>query len=200
LERVLRDAEPPLLLTPATEDGEAARAWLDEFEGVIAKPLELPYLPGKRALVKVKRERTVDCVVAGFRWRVERPLPSSLLLGLYDDDGELRHVGVASSFGVRVAEQLLGELRPLRVPLEGHPWERGFLLAGSPTGRLRGAAGRWTPEMTMDWVPVAPIRVAEVAFDQLDEDRFRHPARFVRWRDDRDAGSCTFEQLAVAVP
>jgi hypothetical protein len=94
------------------------------------------------------------------------------------------------------AESLLAELKPRRVALEGHPWEHGFLLAGGTTGRLRGAAGRWTPEMTMDWTPVAPELVAEVVYDQVDVDRFRHPARFKRWRPDRDPRSCTFEQLA----
>lgn len=196
LERLLADAPPGLLLTEATDDFDVARDWLERYEGVIAKPRELPYSPGKRTMVKVKRERTVDCVVAGFRWRVDRPLPSSLLLGLYGGDGKLRHVGVASSFGLRQAESLLEELRPHRVALTGHPWEHGFLLGGGATGRLRGAAGRWTPEMTMDWVPVDPVLVAEVGYDQVDEDRFRHPARFKRWRPDRHPRSCTFEQLA----
>jgi ATP-dependent DNA ligase len=195
LEQLLADAPPGVQITQATSDRPVAQEWLQEHEGVIAKRQDLAYSPGKRTMVKVKRERTADCVVAGFRWRVDRPLPSSLLLGLYDDGGELRHVGVASSFGVRQAESLLDELRPHRVELAGHPWEHGFLLAGGATGRLRGTAGRWTPEMPMDWVPVEPVLVAEVGYDQVDEDRFRHPARFRRWRPDRDARSCTFDQL-----
>ena len=195
LERLLARAAPPLLLTPATEDATVADEWLAEHEGVIAKRRDLLYSPGKRAMLKVKRERTADCVVAGFRWRVDRPLPSSLLLGLYDRDGVLHHVGVAASFGVRQAEALLERLRPLRAPLEGHPWEHGFLLGGGSVGRLRGAAGRWVPGMAMDWTPVAPALVAEVAYDQVDERRFRHAARFRRWRDDRDPRSCTFDQL-----
>jgi ATP-dependent DNA ligase len=162
---------------------------------VIAKRRDLLYTPGKRTMLKIKRVRTADCVIAGFRWRVERPLPSSLLLGLYDRAGELHHVGVAASFGVRQAEALLERLRPLRVPLEGHPWEHGFLLGGGSLGRLRGAAGRWTPGMTMDWTPVAPELAAEVSYDQVDDQRFRHPARFLRWRDDRDPRSCTLDQL-----
>ena len=197
LGRLLGDAPPPLVVTPATEDAAVAAAWLDRFEGVVAKPLEGAYEPGKRALLKVKRVRTADCVVAGFRWRVDRPLPSSLLLGLYDDAGALRHVGVASSFGAREAERLLEEVRPRVVPLEGHPWEHGFLLDGGPAGRLRGAAGRWAPGMTMDWTPLEPALVAEVSYDQVDVDRFRHPARFRRWRPDRDPRSCTFAQLDV---
>ena len=195
LEAVLETAEPPIFLTPATDDIATAAAWLDRFEGVIAKRRSASYAPGKRALAKVKRDRTADCVVAGFRWRVDRPLPSSLLLGVYDGDGVLRHVGIAGSFGVRQAEALLDRLRPLVAPIEGHPWEHGFLVGGSPLGRLRGAAGRWTPEMTMDWTPVAPILVAEVSHDRLDGDRFRHPARFRRWRPDREPRSCTFEQF-----
>jgi ATP-dependent DNA ligase len=180
----------------ATRAPERAAGWLDTYEGVVAKRLDSPYEPGKRAWVKVKRRRTADCVVAGFRLRAGRPLPSSLLLGLYDEGGALEHVGVASSFGVRQAGALLAELRPHVVPLEGHPWQRGFLVAGGSVGRLRGAAGRWVPGMTMDWVPVAPTLVAEVTYDQVDQRRFRHPARFVRWRPDRDPRSCTYAQLA----
>ncbi len=185
-------------LTPLTSDPDVAAEWLALHEGVIAKDPAAPYVAGKRTMVKVKPERTVDCVVAGFRWRVDRPLPSSLLLGLYDERGDLQHVGVASSFGVRQAEELLERLRAHRAPLDGHPWEHGFLLAGGPAGRLRGAAGRWTPDMTMDWVPVEPVLVAEVTYDQVDGDRFRHPSRFRRWRDDREPRSCTFDQFERA--
>jgi ATP-dependent DNA ligase len=173
-----------------------AAAWLERHEGVVAKQLRSRYEPGRRGWVKVKRRRTADCVVAGFRLRAERPLPSSLLLGLYDSDGRLEHVGVAASFGVRQAQALLAELQPHVAPLGGHPWEHGFLVGGGSVGRLRGAAGRWVPGMTMDWVPVAPVLVAEVTYDQVDERRFRHPARFVRWRRDRDPRSCTYAQLS----
>jgi ATP-dependent DNA ligase len=195
LERLLGDARPPLRLTELTPDPAVAEGWLDAFEGVIAKHRDLPYSPGKRTMIKVKRDRTADCVVAGFRWRADRPLPSSLLLGLYDDERRLEHVGVAASFGVRLAAELLHELEPRIVPLAGHPWEHGFLVAGGAVGRLRGAAGRWLPGMTMDWTPVAPVLVAEVGYDQADAGRFRHPTRFRRWRPDRDPASCTFAQL-----
>ena len=195
LEELVADPPQPLVLTPATADPAEAAAWLEQFEGAIAKRRDLPYAPGKRVLEKVKRVRTADCVVAGFRWRADRPLPSSLLLGVYDGNGELQHVGVAGSFGVRQAEALLEELRANVTDLAGHPWEHGFLVGGGPVGRLRGAAGRWTPEMTMDWTPVEPQLVAEVSYDQLDGDRFRHPSRFVRWRPDRDPRSCTFDQF-----
>jgi ATP-dependent DNA ligase len=195
LERVLAHAHGPIALTPLTGDEAVAAAWLEDHEGVVAKHETLAYQAGKRAMVKVKAERTADCVVAGFRWLVDRALPSSLLLGLHDDGGVLHHVGVASSFSEAQRVELLGVLGPLVTPLEGHPWERGFLRAGGPTGRLPGAAGRWTPEMTMDWTPVAPDRVCEVAYDQRDGSRFRHPARFIRWRPDRDPRSCSLDQL-----
>jgi ATP-dependent DNA ligase len=196
LELVLRDAPEVTRLTPATGDRERATDWLERFEGVIAKRESLPYLAGKRTMVKVKREVTVDCVVAGMRWLAERPLPSSLLLGLYDAGGELQHVGVTSSFAEAQRHELLRELGPLIVPLEGHPWERGFLLGGGTTGRLKGAAGKWTPEMELEWTPLAPARVVEVAYDRLDDGRFRHPAQFRRWRLDREPRSCTLDQLA----
>jgi ATP-dependent DNA ligase len=168
---------------------------------VVAKRFDLPYQPGVRAMVKVKRERTADCVVAGFRAFLDdgRPMVASLLLGLNDDAGVLRHVGVASAFSARRRAELVDELAPLVVPLERHPWEHGMLVGGGHLGRLAGAAGRWVPgEMALDWVPLAPERVCEVAYDQLDRDRFRHAARFRRWRPDRDPRSCTFEQLEPA--
>src|SRR5215213_330493 len=200
LEQLLATAEPPLVLTPLTEDPDAAERWLDAppgagIDGVVAKHEDLRYEEGARRMIKVKRQRTADCVVAGFRWLVDKALPSSLLLGLYDA-GELRHVGIASSFTAAARARVLEELAPHVVPLAGHPWEHGFLLGGSPIGRLPGAAGRWTPgEMEQDWVPVAPELVCEVQFDQLDDHRFRHPARFRRWRPDRDPRSCTLDQL-----
>jgi len=156
-------------------------------------------LPGRRSMLKIKHEHTAECVVAGFRLFADRPLPSSLLLGLYDETGALQHVGIASAFTAARRHELLAVLRPLVVPLAGHPWESGFKLAGGPTGRLPGAAGRWSPdEMDQDWVPVAPELVCEVAYDQVDNLRFRHPARFRRWRPDRDASTCTLDQLAAA--
>jgi ATP-dependent DNA ligase len=187
--------------TPATRDAAVARGWLEgagsAIDGVMAKPADLPYRPGARAMLKVKPEHTADCVVAGFRPYVDRPLLSSLLLGLYDDAGELRHIGIVQSLTQKRRRELIEELAPLRVPLSGHPWERGFPMSGGPTGRLAGAAGRWMPgEMALDWVPLAPERVCEVAYDQLDHGRLRHPARFRRWRPDRVARSCILDQLA----
>jgi len=196
LERELAHVEPPIHVTPATHDAELAATWLEQFEGVVAKDPELQYLPGRRAMVKVKRQRTLDCVVGGFRLFADKPLPSSLLLGLYDGGGALRHIGVASSFAKPQREQLLEALRPLVCPLQGHPWEEGFLIEGSRMGRMKGAAARWVPgEMEQDWTPVEPVLVCEIGYDHLDGDRLRHPARFRRWRPDRDARSCTFEQV-----
>ena len=204
LVELLTGAPPTLVLTPATDDVEVARGWLERFagggvDGVVAKARALRYQPNKRAMIKVKRERTADCVVAGFRWFGDAPVVGSLLLGLYDEAGALVHAGVSSSFTGARRRQLLDELRGDVVPLAGHPWEHGFGLGPSPMGRLPGAAGRWDPrQMTQDWIPVAPRRVVEVAYDHLDGRRFRHPARFVRWRPDREARSCTFEQLEPA--
>jgi ATP-dependent DNA ligase len=206
LEDLIGGPRPNLEVTPATRDPVIAAKWLAAagggIDGVMAKQADLLYRPGARAMLKVKPERTADCVVAGFRPYVDRPLLSSLLLGLYDDDKELRHIGIVQSFTQKRRRELLEELLPLRVPLRGHPWEHGFLTRGGPTGRLPGAAGRWSPdEMALDWVPLEPERVCEVAYDQVDHGRLRHPARFRRWRPDRVAASCALDQLATsAVP
>jgi ATP-dependent DNA ligase len=204
LDALLAAVDAPLFVTPATDDPDLAGTWLRRFDGggidgVVAKPADLPYVEGKRRLVKVKHERTATCVVGGFRWLVDRPLPSSLLLGLYDDDGALRHVGIAASFGERLRHELLARLDPLVVPLAGHPWESGFLLAGGSVGRLPGAAGRWAPgEMPQDWTPVAPELACDVSYEQVDADRMRHPARFRRWRPDVDPLRCRLDQLATS--
>lgn len=200
LETVMADAEPPLHLSPATSDPAVARSWLASYsgrgiDGVVAKEADRPYQPGRRTMTKVKLEQTADCVVAGYRWLLDRPLVASLLLGLYDDAGALRHVGVVSSFPERLRQELTGQVAPLAVPLEGHIWEHGFALEGGPMGRLKGSAGRWTPDLVHDWVPLPPTLVCEVAYDQVDGHRFRHAARWRRWRPDRDARSCRVDQL-----
>jgi ATP-dependent DNA ligase len=205
LEALLAKPPPRLLLTPTTRDPALARRWLEAgsaagIDGVVAKADDLPYLPGKRAMVKVKTLRTADCVVAGLRTYAGEPVVASLLLGAWDGP-LLRHVGVASSFPERERRALLVALRPLAVPLAGHPWERGFNVERSPVGRLSGSAGRWDPAtMDLDWAPLAPERVCEVAYDRLDAERFRHPARFLRWRPDRDPASCALAQLRPAEP
>jgi ATP-dependent DNA ligase len=205
LAAMLAGSEPPIFVTPATGDLALAAAWLERYcgggiDGVVAKHRELRYEPGVRAMLKVKQERTADCVVAGMRVANEPLEVVSLLLGLYDDRGTLEHIGVASSFARRFRLDLAQELVQLVVPLEGHPWEHGFLAAGGPMGRLKGAAGRWMPGMTVDWVPLAPHRVAEVRYTQVDGYRLRHPAKFARWRPDREPPSCLLEQLDVVEP
>ena len=199
LEQLLAGAEPPLYLTPATEDRELAERWLVEFcgggaDGVVAKHRDLPYQPGKRAMLKVKLERTADCVVAGARGVGDPPQILSLLLGLHDAH-RLEHIGVVSSFSRQRRRELAAELAPLATSLAGHPWEHGFLTGGGHMGRLPGAAGRWVPAMTLDWVPLRPERVIEVSYTQVDGYRLRHPAKFLRWRPDRDPASCRRDQL-----
>jgi ATP-dependent DNA ligase len=201
LEATMGSAAPPLFVTPATASAEAARSWLGlgagGIDGVVAKQGSLRYQPGKRAMIKVKLDRTADCVVAGVRVFDDGAV-ASLLLALHDAEGTLRHVGVASSFPERRRRDLALELSPLVVPLEGHPWEHGFGLEGGPLGRLKGAAGRWTPDLERDWLPLRPERVCEVGYDAVEGWRFRHPARFRRWRPDREPASCTYDQLDAA--
>jgi ATP-dependent DNA ligase len=204
LERLLplAQAETDLVvLTPATRDPVIADRWLagalgPGIDGVVAKADELRYEPGRRAMVKVKRLRSADCVVAGVRGLPDGSV-GSLLLGLYDDEGRLRHVGVVTQLSAADRRAFAAELAPLAIPLDEHPWRTGFLIGRSALGRLKGSAGRWTPDMAHDWIPLRPERVVEVGFDQVDVDRFRHPARFVRWRPDRTAASCRIEQLAA---
>jgi ATP-dependent DNA ligase len=203
LEDLLAGSEPRLVITPITDDVESAQRWLDEYrgggvDGVVAKQAHAPYQPGRRAMTKVKHEETADCVVAGFRWYGEEPVVGSLLLGMYEGS-DLRHVGVATSFTREQRSRLVGELAHLVIPLSTHPWAHGFALEGGRTGRLRGAAGRWTPDMGLDWVALRPELVCEVAYDQLDGRRLRNPGRFRRWRPDRDAKSCRIEQLDAAL-
>jgi ATP-dependent DNA ligase len=201
LETALAGAPPIVTATPMTRDADLAADWFRRFagggvDGVVAKPAGLRYAAGKRWMVKVKHERTADCVVAGVRLFADKPLVSSLILALYDEAGDLRHVGVVTQLPAADRVSLIGELAPLAIPLEEHPWRNGFIIGRSPLGRLKGSAARWTPDMEHDWVPLRPVRVAEVGFDQVDVDRFRHPARLKRWRPDRDARSCLLDQIA----
>jgi bifunctional non-homologous end joining protein LigD len=196
LEGVGRDLPSSVVITPATPHADVARRWLDGapgLDGVVAKRTDLPYQPGTRALVKVKLERSADCVVAGFRVFPDGAV-ASLLLGVYGD-GALHHVGVVSQLAEEQRQTLYECLRPLITSLVGHPWQHGFGLEGSSLGRLKGAAGRWTPGLPLDWIPVRPQVVCEVAYDHLDRLRFRNPARLRRWRPDRDARSCGVEQF-----
>ncbi|MHB8593976.1 MAG: ATP dependent DNA ligase, partial [Acidimicrobiales bacterium] len=155
------------------------------------------YEPGKRSMLKVKHERTADVVVGGFRWRAEGSSVASLLLGLFDDAGVLHHVGVTSSFKDSERAALVEVLAPLRAgAAEGHPWI-GSHTAGQ---RQPGGPSRWNAGRDLSWQPLRPAAVAEVAYDHLQGDRFRHATTFQRWRPDRRPESCTYAQLEVVVP
>jgi ATP-dependent DNA ligase len=195
-------------LTPATTDRAKAADWFNRFEGagldgVIAKRLDGTYQAGKRAMLKIKHQRTADCAVAGFRWHKNGPAThiGSLLLGLFDDAGKLHHVGVTSSFTWDRREALAKELEPLREhALEGHPWrewaEWADQGAADASGqRLPGATSRWNRGKDLSWEPLRLERVAEVAYDHLQGDRFRHATTFKRWRPDKSPESCRYDQL-----
>ena len=192
-----------IALSPVSTDAGEAEAWLHAppsagIDGVMVKACDDPYVAGARTMVKVKVDRTADCVVGGFRWRADGDGVSSLLLGLHDDAGTLHHVGVTGGLAKATRHEVTRVLVPLaQDDLGGHPWEHGFALEGGAQGRLKGSAGRWTPDLPRDWFPVPPVLVCEVGYDQLDGRRFRHPARFRHWRPDRDAASCSLDQLSV---
>ncbi|MFY9549717.1 MAG: ATP-dependent DNA ligase, partial [Thermoanaerobaculia bacterium] len=192
----------------ATRDRALAEDWFRRFEGagldgVMAKRLDEPYRAGERTMIKVKHRRTADCVVAGFRWHKNGAgtMVGSLLLGLYDDDGTLHHVGVAAAFTSAMRRQLVEELAPLREnALEGHPW-RGWAEAQEEADakgqRLPGATSRWNRGKDLSWEPLRPERVCEVAYDHMQGSRFRHAARFLRWRPDKRPQECRYDQLEV---
>jgi len=208
LEQVLAGAASPVHLSPATRDRARAEDWFRRFEGagldgVMAKRLDAPYRAGERTMIKVKHVRTADCVVAGFRWHKKGAgtMVGSLLLGLYDDEHTLHHVGVAAAFTNAVRQQLVAELAPLRAnALEGHPW-RDWAVAqeeASATGqRLPGATSRWNRGKDLSWEPLRPERVCEVAYDHMQGSRFRHAAQFLRWRPDKRPPDCRYDQLEV---
>ncbi len=206
LEKLLANAKRPVYLTPMTRDREQARHWLEHFEGagldgVIAKPAELTYQPGKRAMIKVKHARTADCVVAGFRWyKSGNDAVGSLLLGLYDDEGVLQHVGVTSSFTLAMRKALVRELAPLRKDaIKDHPW-RDWAGAEAESSRMPGGQSRWSAGKDLSWQPLRVERVCEVKYDHLQGDRFRHAAIFLRWRPDKTPGDCRYDQLEVTRP
>src|SRR5471032_2348630 len=208
LERLLAGAQPPLHLTPMTRDAAVASEWLQRFEGagldgVMVKPAAAAYQPGKRAMIKVKHARTADCVVAGFRWHKagKDELVGSLLLGLYDDDRKLHHVGVTSSFTMVKRKELAAELAPLRErALEQHPWREWAEASGSETTRMPGGQSRWSAGKDMSWEPLRIERVCEVKYDHMQGDRFRHASTFQRWRFDKAPVDCRYDQLEVTAP
>jgi ATP-dependent DNA ligase len=208
LESLLADAAPPLYLTPMTRDPALAADWLARFEGagldgVIAKPDGGVYEPGKRAMIKVKHARTADCVVAGFRWHKNGhgTRVGSLLLGLYDNNGRLQHVGVTSSFTMVMREELVRELAPLRTgALTNHPWGEWAREAPAESKRMPGGQSRWSAGKDLSWEPVRIERVCEVKYDHMQGDRFRHATVFQRWRPDKSPADCTYDQLEVTTP
>ena len=206
LERLLRRVKPPVYVTPATRDRAIALDWLTRFEGagldgVVAKPESGIYLPGKRAMIKVKHARTADCVVAGFRWyKGGKDAVGSLLLGLYDTSGALQHVGVTSSFTMAMRRQLVKDLAPLRQNgMAGHPW-REWAGSAAESSRMPGSQSRWSAGKDLSWEPLKIERVCEVKYDHMQGERFRHAGIFLRWRPDKRPQDCRFDQLEVAKP
>ena len=209
LERVLGAVEAPVHLTPSTSDRSIAQDWFVRFEGagldgVIAKPSEGTYVPDKRVQFKIKHQRTADCVVAGYRTHKDGEGVGSLLLGLYDEEGRLHHMGVASSFSAARRKELVAEVEPYRAAdLSDHPWGEWATAeahASDSHGRMPGGQSRWNAKKDLSFTPLRPERVAEVAYERVDSGRFRHSARLLRWRPDRDPDSCTFDQLEVVPP
>jgi ATP-dependent DNA ligase len=206
LEKLLAGVKRPVHLTPVTRDRATALDWLTRFEGagldgVIAKLASGTYLPGKRAMIKVKHARTAECVVAGFRWHKSgKDALGSLLLGLYDDNGVLQHVGVTSSFTMAKRRELVKELAPLRKnAMADHPW-REWAGAASESSRMPGAQSRWSAGKNLEWEPLRIERVCEVKYDHMQGDRFRHAAIFLRWRPDKRPQDCGYGQLEVTKP
>ncbi|WP_438484149.1 ATP-dependent DNA ligase [Streptomyces sp. S186] len=207
LVEALRPARPPVHTAPATTDREVARRWFAQFEGagldgVIAKPLDLPYRPGERVMYKVKHARTADCVVAGYRLHKSGPVVGSLLLGLHDEAGHLQHVGVCASFPMARRRALVAELAPLRMSADetaGHPWGAWADEAAHAARRMPGGPSRWSGGKDLSWVPLRPELVCEVGYDHMEGSRFRHTAQFRRWRPDRTPESCTYAQLEEPV-
>ncbi len=203
LEKLFKKIRRPLHLTPMTRDPKLAVDWLQRFEGagldgVIAKPAGASYEPGKRAMFKIKHVRSADCVVAGFRWHKSgKGTLGSLLLGLYDDEDTLQHVGVTSAFTMAMRKQLVKEFAPLRKnALQNHPW-REWADAQAVSSRMPGGQSRWSAGKDLSWEPLRIERVCEVKYDHMEGDRFRHPPVFLRWRPDKQPRQCRYDQLEV---
>lgn len=204
LERVLAHSSPPVHVTSATRNRDMAGLWFRQFEGagldgIVAKALDGPYQPDKRAMFKLKHERTADCVLAGYRVHASGPdRIGSLLLGLYDEDGGLASVGVAGAFPLQRRKELFEELQPLVTGSDAHPWAAARQEEGIRTPR-NAEGSRWSGGKDLAFTPLRPERVVEVKYDHMEGPRFRHTAQFVRWRPDRDPRSCTYGQLEEPV-
>lgn len=211
LEQLMEGVQPPIHLTPVTKDPEVAADWFERFEGagfdgIMAKPTDGAYVEDKRVQFKVKHHRTADCVVAGFRHHKDGGV-GSLLLGLFADDADgtpvLHHVGVCSAFSAAQRRSLVGELAPLEDGGgDGHPWRQWSDPVAHEGGgtRMPGAPSRWSGSRSLEWVPLRCERVVEVTYENLTGMRFRHPARFVRWRPDKDPADCRYDQLEHPPP
>lgn len=203
LEKLLKGIRPPLHVTPTTRDRETASDWFQRFEGagldgVMAKFDTGTYEPDKRVMLKVKHERDCDCVVAGFRWHKKGDGSlGSLLLGLFDDAGRLQHVGVCASFTTQKRLELAEFLEPYRKDaLRNHPWsEWAGNIGGEVPQRVPGGESRWSQGKDLSWVPVRPELAVEVAYEHMQNGRFRHMSQFRRWRPDKSPKDCTFAQL-----
>jgi ATP-dependent DNA ligase len=200
LESALGGVRPPIYLTPATTEIGLAEVWFNQFEGagldgVVAKPLDVEYQPDKRAMFKIKHERTADCVVAGYRvHKSGDDAIGSLLLGLYDTEGRLASIGVIGAFPMARRKELFTELQPLVTGFDGHPWNWAGPTEGVRNPR-EAEGSRWNSGKDLSFVPLRPERVVEVKYDHMEGTRFRHTGQFVRWRPDRDPASCGFSQL-----
>jgi ATP-dependent DNA ligase len=205
LGKLLAGAQPPVHRTPSTQDRAVAEDWFHRFEGagldgVMAKPVTGAYEPDKRTMLKIKHERDCDCVVAGFRWHKDGEGVGSLMLGLFDAGGTLESVGVCASFTAAKRKELVAFLAPYREnAAEGHPWA-AWGAANTADSRMPGAASRWNSGKDLSWEPLRPELVAEVAYEHMQGNRFRHLAHFRRWRSDKATTDCTYAQLEVVAP
>ncbi|MFJ8587423.1 ATP-dependent DNA ligase [Streptomyces sp. NPDC093595] len=205
LDEALAGVDAPVHLAPSTTDIDTAQHWFEQYEGagldgVVAKPLDLPYRPDARLMYKVKHERTADVVVAGYRFHKTGQVVGSLLLGLYDEHGALQHVGVCAAFTAKRRAELVDELEPLRMDSpDDHPWAAWTDETAHETARLPGAPSRWSGKKDLSWVPLRPEWVCEVGYDHMEGTRFRHTAQFRRWRPDRTPESCGYAQLEEPV-
>ena len=197
LEKLLKGARPPIFETPYTRDAKTAREWFEMFEGagldgVIAKPWDGAYVPGKRLWVKIKHQRTADCVVIGWRKSSDGATLGALLLGLYDKKGTMHYVGHTSSFSAAERKELIAKLKPLQIEITEEDWQAN-------PGRMPGGLSRWSRGKDTEWVAVRPELVCEVTYDKLEAgERFRHATGFVRWRTDKPPRRCGFDQIASA--